>query len=47
MAQPAYLEVFSGDDSEMMDGIVLGFIYMAKLKRHRQGLAVAAAAAGS
>jgi hypothetical protein len=30
-AHPAYLEIFpGGDSSEMMDGIVLGFIVMGK-----------------
>jgi hypothetical protein len=44
-AHSAYLEIFSGgDSSEMMDGIVLGFIYMEKLRRDRQRNSNAAAA---
>jgi hypothetical protein len=44
-AHSAYLEIFSGgDSSEMMDGILLGFIYMEKLKRDTQRDANAAAA---
>jgi hypothetical protein len=47
-AHSAYLEIFSGgDSSEMMDGIVLGFIYMEKLKRDRQRSAAAAGAAAA
>ena len=47
-AHSAYLEIFSGgDSSEMMDGIVLGFIYMEKLRRDQNNANAAAASAAA